>query len=73
MLSNETLIRLNHIENVAYRCVIDTHYFEIVTTNTKRDFWTVVQNALGDGVCIYWFHLFGKRDDDLHYTNFFKR
>jgi hypothetical protein len=73
MLDKETLKRLNEIESAAYRCVIDEHYFEIVTGNTKRDFWTVVQNALGDGVCLYWFHLFGNHKDDLHYSKFFSR
>ncbi len=73
MLDKETLKYLNEIEVIAYRCVVDEHYFEIVTENTKNDFWNVVQNALGDGVCIYWSHLFVNNKDDLHYSNFFKR
>ncbi|PPD33543.1 MAG: hypothetical protein CTY19_07260 [Methylomonas sp.] len=73
MLDKETLKLLNEIESAAYRCVIDEYYFEIVTGNTKRDFWTVVQNALGDNVCLYWFHLFGNHKDDLHYSKFFSR
>lgn len=73
MFDKETLKRLNEIENIAYRCVVDEYYFEMVTTSTEIDFWTVVQNALGDGVCIYWFHLFGNHKDDLHYSKFFSR
>jgi hypothetical protein len=73
MLNKETLKLINQIEEVAYRCVIDEHYFEMVTANTEKDFWHVVQNALGDGVCIYWCHLFGSNKDNLHYSKLFNR
>ena len=72
-LKKETLTYLNEIQSIAYRCVIDEHFFEIVTRNTKNDFWNVVQNALGDGVCIYWSHLFGNNNDHFHYSKFFNR
>lgn len=61
------------IEDIAYRCIVYTHYFQLVTENTEKHFWNAVQNALGDNVIIYWCHLFGLRGEDLHYSKFFDR
>lgn len=65
------LEKLNTIENVLVRLIKCERYFELCTEH-DGDFWPVVQNAVGEAVCLYWCHLFGNRNDDLHFCQFFK-
>lgn len=66
----EKLEQLKLMEGVAWRCICAERYFEL-TTGYPGQFWPLVQNSLGEGVCILWSHLFGNRSDDLHYSKFF--
>lgn len=61
---------LKWVENVLFRLVSYEHFFEL-SSNNKNHFWSMVQNSLGESVCIFWCHIFGNRSDDLHYSNFF--
>jgi len=72
MPAKETIELLNWIENVAWRCICCEHYFGL-TTGLSGKFWPLVQNALGEAVCVFWSHLFGNRTDALHYSQFFSR
>jgi hypothetical protein len=72
MPTKETMELLKWIENVARRCICCEHYFGLVT-GLPGQFWPLVQNALGEAVCVFWSHLFGKRAEDLHYSQFFAR
>lgn len=63
--------KINTIENILVRLIKCERYFEL-TTGHEGDFWPVVQNAVGEAVCLFWCHLFGNRNDDLHFSQFFK-
>jgi len=68
----ETLKHATTLENIALRCIYSEYYFTM-TTDHDGEFWPIVQNSLGESVCILWAHVFGNRSDDLHYSNFFNR
>ena len=70
MISEKTLKHATWLENVALRCILSEYYFEL-TTGHEGKFWPIVQNSLGEGVCVLWAHVFGNRKDDLHYKKFF--
>jgi len=65
------LEKINTLEHVLVRLIKGEHYFELCTGHAGG-FWPVVQNAVGEAVCLYWCHLFGNRKDDLHFSQFFK-
>lgn len=70
----DALDLLGLIEGVAWKCIRTGYYFELVSSHPSSDpFWVVVQNSLGESVCLLWCHLFGKRNDDLHYSKLFVR
>ena len=83
MVNKETLDLFANIYNAAYRCIIYTHYFEMVdkdiedkrNKNKEYKFWIAVQNTFADEACLYWTHVFGshKKDNHLHYKHFFGR
>ncbi|KHE90839.1 MAG: hypothetical protein K8F52_16645 [Candidatus Scalindua rubra] len=58
------------LENVLYRLISCEHYFKLVS-GRENQFWPIVQNSLGESVCIFWSHVFGNKKDDLHYSKFF--
>lgn len=73
-LLDDLLTALEFTEGVAWRCAMTGHYFEEVSAHPSDDnFWITVQNSLGESFCLLWCHLFGSRDDDLHYSQFFNR
>jgi len=66
---------LGLIEGVAWRCVHCGHFFDLVSElpQQKSEFWTFVQNSLGESFCLLWCHLFGKKNERLHYHRFLSR
>jgi len=58
------------LENVLYRLISSEHYFKLVSGQQKQS-WSIIQNSLGESVCIFWSHVFGNYKDDLHYSKFF--
>ncbi len=70
---DELLAALEFTEGVAWRCATVGHYFEKVSSRAGDEkFWGIVQNSLGESFCLLWCHLFGSREDDLHYSQLFK-
>ena len=65
------LEKIKTIENILVRLIKCERYFEL-STGHEGHFWPVVQNAVGEAVCLFWCHLFGNRKDDLHFSQFFK-
>ena len=64
------LKRISTLDNVLIRIIKYDHYF-ILSSGHGGEFWPVVQNSIGESVCLLWCHLFGKRSEDLHYSKFF--
>ena len=62
--------KLELMEGMAWRCICHVHYFHRVGGHPGY-FWPLVQNAMGESVCLFWSHLFGNRKDDFHYSSFF--
>jgi hypothetical protein len=58
------------VENVLYRLVSYEHFFEL-TSGKGGFFWSMMQNSVGESVCLSWCHTFGNRTDDLHFSSFF--
>jgi len=58
------------MEGMAWRCICHVHYFYLVSGH-PGNFWPLVQNAIGEGACLFWSHLFGNIKDDFHYSSFF--
>ena len=61
---------INWVENVLYRLVSYEHFFELTSARVGF-FWSMMQNSVGDSVCLSWCHVFGNRSDDLHFSSFF--
>lgn len=71
---DELLAALEFTEGVAWRCATVGYYFEKVSNHPRDEkFWIIVQNSLGESFCLLWCHLFGSREDDLHYSQLFSR
>lgn len=62
--------QLELMEGMAWRCICHVHYFQLVCGH-PGNFWPLVQNAIGEGACLFWGHLFGNKKDDFHYSKFF--
>lgn len=62
--------KINIIENVLVRLIKCENYFQLCTGHAGQ-FWPVIQNSIGESVCVFWYHIFGNRNDDLHFTQFF--
>ncbi|MGZ8947771.1 MAG: hypothetical protein ACXW1W_20385 [Methylococcaceae bacterium] len=83
MVNEETLTLFSNIYDAAYRCIIYTHYFEMVDKdiedrkirNTENKFWIAVQNTFADEACLYWTYLFGShsKENHLYYKHLFER
>jgi hypothetical protein len=65
------LEQINIIENVLMRLIKCERYFELCTGH-KGHFWPIVQNSVGESACLFWCHIFGNREDNVHYSQFFK-
>lgn len=62
------------VEEIAHRCLTFGHHFRNVSAHPgSGQFWSYVQNALGEGFCLLWCHLFGSRNDGFHYAKLFER
>jgi hypothetical protein len=61
---------INLVENVLFRLVSYEHFFEL-TSGKGGFFWSMMQNSVGESVCLSWCHVFGNRTDDLHFSSFF--
>jgi hypothetical protein len=72
MLTPESSRQIQAMELIAWKGIKVIDYFEIVTGEEGR-FFIIVQHSLGESACLHWAHLFAKRSDDLHYSNFFDR
>lgn len=59
------------IENVLVRLIKCEQYFQLCTGH-EGQFWPVVQNSLGESACLFWCHIFGNREDDVHFAQLFK-
>ena len=70
MKSKEAIKHLEIMEGLAWRCICHVHYFHLMSGHQGK-FWPIVQNAIGEGACLFWSHLFGSRNDDFHYSNLF--
>ena len=69
----ECLSHLNKIitlENVLARLIKCEIYFDLCSGH-DGEFWSIVQNTLGESVCLFWCHIFGLKSEGYHYTNFF--
>lgn len=64
--------KINTIENVLVRLIKYEHYFNLCSDH-KGEFWQIVQNSIGESVCLFWCHIFGNRTDDFHYSQFFNK
>lgn len=65
------LEKINIIENVLVRLIKCERYFELCTGHEGK-FWSIIQNSLGESACLFWCHIFGNREDSVHYSQFFK-
>ncbi len=65
------LEQIKIIENVLVRLIKCERYFELCTGH-EGSFWPIVQNSVGESACLFWCHIFGNREDSVHYSQFFK-
>lgn len=65
------LKKINYIENVLVRLIKCAHYFDLVSGQNNQ-FLAQVQNSIGESACVFWCHLFGSKNDELHFAKFFE-
>jgi hypothetical protein len=70
--SSRQLEQITSLENILLRLIKCEHYFDLCSSS-KGEFWHIIQNSLGESVCLFWCHIFGSYKEDSHYTRFFAK